>query len=353
MTARAARSRSAKNSSKDIEAAGHVVIVHGALNADRPDEADTLDQVREVAGALSRLGHTVDTLAVGLDLSPLAALASDAAAPDADGPPLVFNLVEALMGDGRLIHLAPAVMEHAGLAFTGSSATAIATTTDKRLTKHLIAAAGLPVPAEPDDPDAPSDALFIVKSLTEDASYGIDHKSVVARDAVAAEIEARAERFGGHWFAEAYIPGREFNLSVLEDAAGTARVLPIAEIDFAGYGDDRPRIVDYEAKWSPDSFAYNNTPRRFLGQGEDAALAKDMERIALAAFRLLGLAGYARIDFRVDPAGRPYVLEANANPCLSRDAGFAAAAHQAGIAYDDLIAIIIAAARRHGGASLR
>lgn len=346
MTARGARARP-----KSSRAAEHVVIVHGALHAERPDEQDTLDQVREVAGALTRLGHTVDTLPVSLNLTPLTTLAADAAAADTDGPPLVFNLVEALMGDGHLIHLAPAVLEHAGLAFTGSSAAAIAVTTDKRLTKRLLAAAGLPVPVEPDDVGAPEDALFIVKSLTEDASYGIDMKSVVARDAVETEIAARAKRFGGHWFAEAYIPGREFNLSVLQDEEGGTRVLPIAEIVFEGYEDDHPRIVDYAAKWSPDSFAYNNTPRRFLPVGEDAALAAELSRIALAAFRLLDLSGYARIDFRVDAAGRPFVLEANANPCLSPDAGFAAAAIEAGMTYDELIARIIATARRHGGVS--
>lgn len=331
---------------------GHVVIAHGVLDATRPDEQDTLDQVREVAGALARLGCTVDTLAVSLDLSPLAGLAQpDENASDDDGAPTIFNLVEALDGDGRLIHLAPAVMEHAGLAFTGSGAVAIALTTDKQLTKRLLASAGLPVPADWDTAVAVEpETQFIVKSLTEDASFGIDDKSVVPHARVAEEVAARAARFGGHWFAEAYIPGREFNLSVLEDQSGMPQVLPIAEIAFEGYDDDRPRIVDYEAKWQPDSFAYNNTPRRFIDAVSEGDLAGELERLARAAWHTLGLAGYGRIDFRVDATGRAYILEANANPCLSPDAGFAAAARQAGMTYDELIGRILSRARRHGGA---
>ncbi|MCB1504309.1 MAG: hypothetical protein KDJ47_04960 [Hyphomicrobiaceae bacterium] len=331
---------------------GHVVIAHGVLDATRPDEQDTLDQVREVAGALARLGCTVDTMAVSLDLSPLAGLAQpDENASDDDGAPTIFNLVEALDGDGRLIHLAPAVMEHAGLAFTGSGAAAIAVTTDKRLTKRLLASAGLPVPADWDaSTPATSGAQFIVKSLTEDASFGIDSESVVPSERVGDEIAVRAARFGGHWFAEAYIAGREFNLSLLDDESGTPQVLPIAEIAFEGYDEDRPRIVDYEAKWQPDSFAYNNTPRHFIDAVSEGDLADELERLARSAWHTLGLAGYGRIDFRVDATGRAYILEANANPCLSPDAGFAAAARQAGMTYDELIGRILACARRHGGA---
>lgn len=60
---------------------------------------------------------------------------------------------------------------------------------------------------------------------------------------------------------------------------------------------------------------------------------------------LFGLSGYARVDFRVDAAGAPWVLEVNTNPCLAPDAGFAAAAAQAGITYDALVAHLLAVAR--------
>src|SRR3546814_5988849 len=123
-------------------------------------------------------------------------------------------------------------------------------------------------------------------------------------------IAARQQRFGRPFFAEAFIDGREFNLSVLETAGGP-RVLPVAEILFVDFPPGRPRIVDYEAKWAPESDAYANTPRRFDLAADDAALAAELSRLALDARHLVGLAGYARLDFRVDAAGRPPILEVN------------------------------------------
>lgn len=324
--------------SERAQALRPVVIVHGVVDATRPDEQDTIEQAHEVAAALARLGHDVEVLALSLDLSPLARLPRNA---------ILFNLVEALDGNGRLQHLPPAVMEHLALTFTGGSSAALAITTDKVLAKRLLAARGLPVPetVSPSQP-AEADARYIVKSLTEDASFGIDAGSVVSGDNVAAELARRRIRFGGQWFAERYVEGREFNMSVIEDGDGRGKVLPAAEIEFVGYGEGRPRIVDYEAKWDADSHGYNNTPRRFVSAAAEPALVAELERLTLAAWRTLGLSGYARIDFRVEPAGRCYILEANVNPCLSRDAGFAAAVAEAGLDFDDAIRLILAAAER-------
>lgn len=315
-----------------------VIVVHGVVDASRPDEQDTLDQVREVSEALQRLGHAAQPRALSLDLSALSRIARRA---------IVFNLVEAIDGNGRLQHLAPAVMEHLGLTFTGCPASAIATTTDKVLTKRLLAARGLPVPETVEaGAEARAGDRYIVKSLTEDASFGIDAGSVVFGDKVAAELTLRRARFGGNWFAERYVEGREFNISVIEDGDGLPKVLPAAEIQFVGYADERPRIVDYEAKWIAGSHGYDNTPRRFVSAAVEPALVAELERLTLGAWNALGLSGYARIDFRVDAAGRCYILEANANPCLTRDAGFAAAVTEAGLDYDDAIRLIVAAAER-------
>lgn len=314
------------------------VIVHGALDASRPDERDTLQQVDEIAGALQRLGHQVEIVALGLDLSPLARVPRSA---------LVFNMVEAIGGDGRLLHLPAAVMEHFNLTFTGSPAMALALTTDKVLTKRALAACGLAVPEtiEAGSPTRKGER-YIVKPLAEDASFGLDADSVVAAEDVAAEIARRAKRFGGRWFAERYIEGREINVSIVEDGDGLPKVLPPAEIEFVGYAPDRPRIVDYEAKWLEESHAYANTPRRFIDRTAEAALIDELEHACMVAWRTLGLAGYARVDFRVDAAGKCYILEANANPCLARDTGFAAAVTEAGLEFDDAIRLIAAAAER-------
>jgi len=341
---------------RNAHARPEVVILHGAgegaltdealtdeARADevRADEADTRVQAAAVAAALADLGHSVRVVALGLDLGRLEALA-------AERPALVFNLVEALVGKGQLHPAVPLALEAFGVAYTGCPAEALLTTSSKVLAKRMMAAVGLPTPdwIEPEAIAAPPRdpaARYIVKSVWEDASIGISETSVVAAAAVAATAFERQRNFGGQWFAERYVEGREFNLSLLETADGPV-VLPAAEILFVDFPPGRPHIVDYEAKWDPTSPVYHNTPRRFDLPARDRRLEQELNRIALAAWHLFGLKGYARVDFRVDAAGQIWVLEVNGNPCLSPDAGYAAAAARAGLSYDALIERIVAAA---------
>ena len=84
-----------------------------------------------------------------------------------------------------------------------------------------------------------------------------------------------------------------------------------------------------------------------LRAGDRRARARgELEKLAKSCWDLFNLAGYARVDFRVDAEGRPTILEVNVNPCLNPDAGFAAAAAAAGLSYRDLIGRIIDAAPR-------
>jgi len=311
------------------------VVAHGVTSeSPPPDEADTLRQVAEIGDILAALGGRVEVLPVGLDLSPLARLA-------ADPPAVVVNLVEALAGVGRLVHLVPAVLETLGLAMTGCPAAAHFAASHKIIAKRLmrhaaIATADWIEPAESADPAA----RWIVKSVWEHASIGLDAGAVVAGDAVAARLAERQATFGGDWFAERYIDGREFNVSLLgvpNDPAGAPEVLPVAEMTFVDFPPEQPRIVDYAAKWDDSSAAYHNTVRRFDLPERDAALLGELGDIARACWRCFGLAGYARVDFRVDDAGRPWVLEVNANPCLSSDAGFVAAGDRAGMSQRQLV----------------
>ena len=133
-------------------------------------------------------------------------------------------------------------------------------------------------------------------------------------------------------FAEVFLDGREFNLSLLDGPSGPA-VLPIAEIVFDGFA-GAPRIVGYDAKWTPDSAAYIGTPRRFGLEAENPELAAKLASLARACWQLFALTGYARVDFRLDAQGEPAILEVNMNPCLSPDAGYAAAAKEAGYLYE-------------------
>lgn len=311
-------------------------------------DRDVLAQAEAVEGALKTLGCETRVAECSLDLSRLqATLASQR-------PDFVFNLVESLGGSDRMAPVAAAALEALGVPTTGSSFAAWSASNDKLRAKEILLRAGLPTPEwwslETFESDAPAGTRGIVKSTVEHASLGIDDDSIVVAgtprgtssifDHPSSPI-ARDERF-----VERFIEGREFNLSLLACDNGTGvEVLPPAEIVFVDFPPDKPRIVGWAAKWDEASFEYSATPRRFDFPASDSALLRELESLAIACWKAFGLAGYARVDFRVDEAGKPWILEANANPCLAPDAGFAAALTKAGIAYDAAIERIVDAAR--------
>jgi len=316
---------------KGRRSASKVAILYGAVAADAaPDEQDVLVEVETTRAALAGLGFTPVILPITLDLEAARQRLMHLR------PALVFNLVESVEGQGRLIHLAPALLESLGLPFTGSGADAAYVTSNKPLAKRLMRAAGIATPdwAEPGPGAAISPGFggpYIVKSVWEHASIGIDDSSIAA-DAgrLSGLIRKRQRRHGGEWFVEAFVEGREFNLSLLAGADGV-ELLPPAEMCFVDYPPGKPRIVNYAAKWEDTSFEYHATQRRFDFPAADGSLLAELEATAKACWHLFGLRGYARVDCRVDASGSVQVLEININPCLSPDAGFAAAAAQAGL----------------------
>jgi D-alanine-D-alanine ligase len=156
-------------------------------------------------------------------------------------------------------------------------------------------------------------------------------------------LTRRAGTPGAPWFAERFVEGREFNLSVLDGPDGGV-VLPAAELIFTDFPEDKPRIVGYAAKWDEDSFEYRNTTRSFDAAPVDAPLLAELALMARRCWDVFALRGWARVDFRVDRAGRPWILEVNANPCLSPDAGFAAAVGRAGLTFAGAVQRILATA---------
>lgn len=318
-----------------------IVVLHGAVPPNAPkDEQDTLVEVREVSEALVRLGYEVCALSCSLDLQGLADALKKLR------PRAVFNLVESLEGKGRLIHLIPSLLDHMGLPYTGASTEALFLTSNKLVAKTLLEKAGIPTApwATPEvlrSGHVPFRPPYIVKSVWEHASVGLDEDSVVWDErALLEEIRRRKVRHGGKWFAEAYIEGREFNLSLLE-SQGCPELLPPAEILFEGYGPGKPQVVGYRAKWEEDSFEYTHTPRTFTFSDRERPLLRRLSDLAALCWSLFELRGYARVDFRVDAAGNPWVLEINANPCLTIGGGFVSAAEQGGISYDCLIERIL------------
>jgi D-alanine-D-alanine ligase len=314
-----------------------IAIVHSDVPPGAPpDEQDTLAVAALVQEILQDAGYRVPCMSfiIGETETRLKTM----------NPDLIFNLVESIDGRGTEIHAAPLLFETMGLSFLGSGSSAMKATTDKIAAKAILRAQDLPTPLYLDAPAilsaASLDRRYILKSQHEDASVGIFADSVTDNAEILHDLLAdRTARFSGAWFAEEFIDGREFNLSVMEGTDGAIHVLPPAEIRFDGLPADALHIVDYSAKWDAGTHAFHNTPRRFMR--DEPALQKTLEDIALRCWKAFGLRGWARVDFRVDAQGQPYVLEINANPCLAADAGFMAAAHESGLSPRDVILALV------------
>jgi D-alanine-D-alanine ligase len=302
---------------------------------------DVLQQLEAIEKALRELGHSSLRLPFAGNLNTLL-LDLDRHKVD-----LVFNLCESVNEDPTLIGHPAAVLELLGIPFTGSPAIALMLSTDKLLSKQLFMANNIRTPAYA---VYNGEAFFhpvglhfpvILKPRFQDASIGIDQDGV-CRNVV--EMKERAklyyERYGS-LIIEEFIDGREFNVSLL--GYPDTKILPIGEIDFSAFPEDLYQIVGYQAKWDSSSFEYRNTPRTFASKLEVPVL-RAIQKTSLECFRIFMLRDYGRIDIRLDRRQRPYVLEANANPCLSPDAGFAAAATQKNILYPEMIMTIISGA---------
>jgi D-alanine-D-alanine ligase len=305
----------------------------------RAAEDDVPDRSPMVA-ALERLGHIVMPVACTLDLTTVQKTLALAR------PDVVFNRVESLGGSDAMMAAVTVLLDAMQLPYTGCSTAALVATANKIAVKERLAHAGLPTPGwiardlrgnfeKRNTPSPREESNYILKSVFEHASFGIDDKSMISAadcedvQQLACEREATT---GRPYFAEEFIDGREFNLSLIGPGPD---VLPPGEIDFSCFPTGKPRIVGYGAKWDANSFEFQHTPRRFEFPDSDEPLLRRLKSLAVACWREFNLCGYARIDFRCDAASKPWILEINSNPCLSPDAGFAAALEQAGVGYDE------------------
>jgi D-alanine-D-alanine ligase len=255
---------------------------------------------------------------------------------------LVFNLCEGVDGVAALEPAVVAGLELIGVAHTGSSAWTLALCLRKHLVNGLLDRAHLPVPRFA--LVRPGGALPVVgypaicKPAAEDASLGVEQRSVVRSGrALAERVRAMHERWSDV-LVQRFIDGREVNVGVIGD-----QVLPVAEIDFERMPAEMWRIVSYRSKWEEGSDEDLGAVPRCPADLPDE-LTAELQRIALGAWRLVGGGGYGRVDFRIDAAGRPWLLEVNANPDISPRAGLARMARVAGMDYAAMISEICASA---------
>ena len=306
------------------------------------DEIDVLHQVDAVSEALKQLDFTVSK-------HPFSSNPKDIIeALQATNPLFIFNLVEMVGGSGKLSYLAPSIFEALNIRYTGNSAEAIFLTTNKVVTKKILRSHGIPtapwVTCRDEHAFLEGDR-YIIKPVYEDGSVGLSQDSIVRADSIhqLREILTKAkERTRKDHFAERYIEGREIKCYVIGNNGGTM-ILPPNEIKFMGYKEmNIDPILGFSANWESDSFEYKNTISSGVFDDGDKALIQELETITKRCWDEFGLNGYAGVDFRIDEDGRPWVLEINANPCITPDeSGFIRSAARAGLDYLAVVERII------------
>ncbi len=312
-----------------------IVIVYNAYEprptapGERLSEESVAEMAQQAHDALRTIG--IEATLVPLQRSLLNFLGRvRELAPDA-----LINLCEGYYGRPQWESNVAGIFELLGLKFTGNAAKTLAFCQDKFKAKAVLRAAGLPTaPAqlmltggEPLELKFP----LIVKPNSEDASLGIYPDSVVRdEEAFRRQVRHVLDSYKQPVLAEAFIDGREFNVSVMENGAVTP--LPVSEIDFSAMPKDMPRILGYEAKWFEDNPLYQRTPPICPAPVDEEIRAR-LQGLAADAFRTMGCRDYARVDFRMDAKGRPFILEVNPNPDISTNAGYARALKAGGIAY--------------------
>ena len=253
---------------------------------------------------------------------------------------LIFNLCETVDEDPKLAWQPAAILEYLGIPFSGSSSDAIQITTDKLFAKRLLSSSDIKTPAyfiySGSPVLIPKGFRFpaIVKPRYEDASIGIEQDSIFEDDVLLFNRIHGFYKKHGQIIVEEYIGGREFNVSVF--GYPYPAVLPVAEIVFTDYPKDMYKVVTYRAKWEESSFEFQNSTRIFP-EYIDTSLLKRISETALSCSNLFRTRDYARVDMRVDEEENVFVLEINANPCISPDAGFAAACERANLSYTDMV----------------
>ena len=248
---------------------------------------------------------------------------------------VLINLCEAFLGRPQLEANVAAALELLGIPFTGNDSRTLALCLNKFKTKAVLKSFGLPTPPAvlADAPDQKIDLPFplIVKPNTEDASLGIHPDSVVRdEDGLRKQLRHIQDVFGEPALVETFVEGREFNVSVMD--VDKPEALPVSEIEFAGMPEGQPNICSYAAKWLTEDVLFRSTPPRCPAQ-IDESLRALLQETAVKAFAACECRDYARVDFRVDKKGRPFILEVNPNPDISLNAGYARALNAAGVEY--------------------
>lgn len=227
------------------------------------------------------------------------------------------------------------ILEETGVCFTGSGSKALALTTDKVATKEVVSALGVPVPG-----NSQTNFPLIVKPASEDCSLGINERAVVNnKQELEKQIKFLEKTYSEAVLVEEYIEGRELNVSVI-GAGKNTQVLPISEIIFGPSYKNKPKVVDFAAKWEEQTANFKETVG-VCPADLPKAVENHVKEVALKSFLATGCKNITRVDIRLSKDNIPFVLEVNANPGVGPTDGSTRSARAAGYSYSQFLQKII------------
>lgn len=308
----------------------------------REEEIDVFRTEYNVYSTLYNLGHDVRVIGILDRLSELRETVKEWR------PHIVFNLLQEFSGITAYDQHVVAYLELIRQRYTGCNPRGLMLSRDKVLTKQLLAWHRIATPAFH---LFPLGARFIepkkgklefplfVKSATEDASLGIAQASIVEdMDELRERVEFIHKHVQSDALVEEYIKGRELYIGVMGNKRLTT--LPIWEIDFGTLAEKSSGIATGKVKWDR-TYQTRYGIKTGPADGLSIAEADKLTRLAKRIFRALHLCGVARMDLRMREDGKVFLLEANANPDLTRGEDLAESAASVGINYDKLISRIV------------
>ena len=322
-----------------------LVLVHEDLVPPHTTEGLTDEEIApwkaeyDVITTLEEMGHEVKVIGLHSDLKVIHDALTE------HRPHIAFNLLEEFHGHSLYDQHVVSYLELERQPYTGCNPRGLTLAHDKALSKKILAYHRILVPGfqvfplgrkvrRPDKLKFP----LLVKSISEEGSVGISRASVVYDDQKLAERVAFIHRqVKTHAIAEQYIAGREIYVGII----GNQRLQTFTpwELLIKKLPEGMPNIATGKLKWD---YAYQER----VGVTTEAAelspeLNKQISHLTKRIYRLLGLSGYARMDYRLTPDGRLYLLEANPNPNISYGEDFAEAAEHSGVPYRPLLRKII------------
>jgi D-alanine-D-alanine ligase len=305
-------------------------------------EIDVFRSEYDVYSTLYNLGHDVRVVGISDRFSKLRDTVKEWK------PHVVFNLLQEFSGITSYEHHVVAYLELIRQRYTGCNPRGLMLSRDKVLTKQLLAWHRIATPAfhlfpfgvrftEPKK--GKLQFPLFVKSATEDASVGIAQASIVEdMHQLRERVEFIHDRVQSDALVDEYIDGREFYIGVLGNKRLTT--LPIWEIDFGTLTEKRSGIATSRVKWDR-AYQARHGIKTGPAKGLSKAEADKLARLAKRIYRALHMCGFARLDLRMRQDGKVFLLEANANPDLTRGEDFAESAESGGINYDKLISRIV------------